>query len=151
MSTFRANSQNFYRTLLFLKRVILLPRNLFITLNGVPSSSISMMFKKELNRKLLQKLISKFLNSVEQSSQMKLEYFVLEEDIKTMFAVIGCSNTIIKLQYTDHLYFSDDQISLLSIVREVLSTLLVEMMQNHFTTLVKCMISRMTLGQEQLT
>lgn len=81
---------------------------------------------------------------------MKEESSALEVDIKIMSAVIGCLSTIRKVWYTDLLSFLEDQILQHSIVKEGLSTLLVEMMQKVSTMLVRNMIFRMTLGLELL-
>ena len=55
---------------------------------------------------------------------MRGEYFVLEEDTKTTFAVIGCLSTMLLQDpcFTDLLFYSDGLTSLLFTQREDLST-----------------------------
>lgn len=55
---------------------------------------------------------------------MKGEYFVLEEDTKTTFAAIGCLSTMLLQDpcFTDRLFCSEDQTSLLFTQKEDLFT-----------------------------
>ena len=81
---------------------------------------------------------------------MKEKFFVLEVDIKTMFAVIGCLNMIIiSKNLKIEVHFSlGDQILQLCIQKEDWYLLLVEMMPKVFIQRAKNMTFKMTHGVE---
>lgn len=81
---------------------------------------------------------------------MKEKFFVLEVDIKTMFAVIGCLNMIIiSKNLKIEVHFSlGDQILQLCIQKEDWYLLLVEMMPKVFIQRARNMTFKMTHGVE---
>ena len=81
---------------------------------------------------------------------MKEKFFVLEEDIKTMFAVIGCLNMIIiSKNLKIEVHFSlGDQILQHCIQKEDWYLLLVEMMPKVFIQRARNMTFKMTHGVE---
>ena len=122
--------------------------SLFITSSGALKTSIFMMLKNKLLRKLYFTMNVLFQSSVELLSLMKAKSSVLVDVTKTTYVVIGCLSMITwnKNLLIDLLYYLDAQISRLFIPKEVWSLLSEAMTPNHSTLLVRSTISRTTTG-----